>query len=468
MIRLILLFLIISGLAVYAWKDWYKSLCGLVLLMAVVEHPDMPKSMLGIQGLNPWNILLFIIVIAWASNRRKEGLYWDMPRHVNILLLLYLTIIVVGFVRMISDTSGLLNWARMTSTDEPTTAGLFSEHFLNRLKWVVPGMLMFDGCRDRKRFNYSLICILGIYFLLAVQVIKWMPLSAVASSEALSERSLKILSREVGYHRVNLSMMLAGASWAIMSTQVLADSKNKRMVIIALSFTTMFAQVLTGGRTGYATWAAVGMVLGIIRWRKYLLLIPFLILAIVLIVPSAVERFSYGFSPETRDTNVRLSESYSSSESSYDLYTITAGRNVAWPYVIEKIQEAPLWGHGTEAMQRTGITIDLWQTFGEEFPHPHNAFLQWLLDNGLIGFIPVFLFYATVIRYSISLFQNSRSPVYIAIGGVTLSLVTALLFASVGSETFYPREGNAGMWCAIGLMFRVYMERSKLLRRMRL
>ena len=468
MIRLTLLYLLISGLAVYAWKDWYKSLCGLVLLMAVIEHPEMPKSMLGIQGLNPWNILLFIIVIAWASNRRREGLYWDMPRHINILLLLYLSIIIIGFLRMISDTGGMLEWAQITGQDEPTTAGLFSEHFVNPLKWVVPGMLMFDGCRDRKRFNYSLLCMLGLYFLLAVQVINWMPLSAVTSGEALKERSLKILVKEIGYHRVNLSMMLAGAFWAILSILPLVNSKKQRIGILASSLITMFAQALTGGRTGYATWAAVGMVLGIIRWRKYLLLIPFLILAIVLIVPGAVERFSQGFSPETRDTNVRLSESYYSSESSYDLYTITAGRNVAWPYVIEKIQEAPLWGHGTEAMQRTGITIDLWQTFGEEFPHPHNAFLQWLLDNGLIGFISVFLFYATVIRYSISLFRNSRSPVYIAIGGVTLSLVTALLFASVGSETFYPREGTVGMWCAIGLMFRVYMERSKLLRRMRL
>lgn len=463
MIRLTLLSLIISGLAFYAWKDWYKSLCGLVLLMAIIEHPDMPKNMLGIQGLNPWNILLFIIVMAWASNRRREGLYWDMPRHINILLQLYLSIIVIGFVRMIFDYGGMLKWAQMAGLDEPTTAGLFSEHFINRLKWVVPGLLMFDGCRDRKRLNLSLLCILGLYFLLAVQVIKWMPLSAITSGEALSERSLKILVNEIGYHRVNLSMMLAGAFWAILSTLPLANSKKKRGGIFASSLTTMLAQALTGGRTGYATWAAVGLVLGIFRWRKYLLLIPFLILAIVSIVPGVVERFTHGFSPESRETSVRLSESYSSSESSYDLYTITAGRNIAWPYVIEKIQAAPLWGHGTEAMQRTGIAIYLWQTLGEEFPHPHNAVLQWLLDNGLIGFIPVFLFYATVIRYSISLFRDSRNPEYIAIGGMTLSLVSTLLIASVGSQTFYPREGAVGMWCAIGLMLRVYIERSRLL-----
>ncbi len=430
--------------------------------MAVIEHPDMPKSILGIQGLNPWNILLFIIVLAWLSSRRREGLYWDMPRHINILLLLYLATIIIGFLRMISDSGGLFSWAQMVGLDEPSSGALFSEHVINGLKWVVPGMLMFDGCRDKKRFSLSLVVILGIYLLLSIQVIKWMPLSAAISGEALSERSLKILINEIGYHRGNLAMMLAGASWAIISALPLAGSKNQRRGIIISSFIAMGALSLTGGRTGYATWAAVGLILGTIKWRKYFLLIPVVILTLVWIVPGAIERFSYGFSAESRDTNVRLSESFSSSENSHDLYTILSGRNVAWPHVIEKIKEAPLHGHGTQAMQRTGISSYLWQAYGESFPHPHNAYLQWLLDNGLIGFIPLFLFYAVVIRYSISLLRDSRNAVYIAVGGVTLSLVGAFLIASIGSQTFYPREGAVGMWCAMGLMFRVYIERSRL------
>lgn len=40
-IRITLLTLLVIGLAVYAWRDWYVSLCGLILLMAVMEHPDM-------------------------------------------------------------------------------------------------------------------------------------------------------------------------------------------------------------------------------------------------------------------------------------------------------------------------------------------------------------------------------------------------------------------------------------------
>ena len=62
LIRLSLLYLVITGLAVYAWRDWFKALCGLILLMAVIQHPDMPKNLLGIQGLNPWNLLLMSVL----------------------------------------------------------------------------------------------------------------------------------------------------------------------------------------------------------------------------------------------------------------------------------------------------------------------------------------------------------------------------------------------------------------------
>jgi hypothetical protein len=54
--------------------------------------------------------------------------------------------------------------------------------------------------------------------------------------------------------------------------------------------------------------------------------------------------------------------------------------------------------------------------------------------------------------------------VFVAAGGATLALVLALLVASIGSQTFYPREGAVGMWCVIGLMLRVSLERRRALK----
>jgi O-antigen ligase len=464
MIRITLLWLFITFLGLYAWKDWYKALCGLILLMAVIEHPDMPKSMLGIQGLNPWNILLAIIIMAWAVSRKREGLAWDMPRHINLLLFSYLCVLVIAFIRLLEDPQAVFAWAMITAPVEepPSIAGLWSEHIINTIKWVIPGLLLYDGCRDRSRFNWAAASLLGVYVLLGLQVIKWMPLDSVTSGAQLSERSLKILSKEVGYHRVNLSMMLAGATWAIFAARVLVERQRWVLAVLGLSLMVFFAQSLTGGRTGYATWAVVGFVLASIRWRKYLLFLPVVALLIVMFVPAAMERMSQGFTPESRDTNVRLEgNSTLASSDGPDAYTVTAGRNIAWPLVIEKIKESPWTGYGLEGMKRTGTAAYLQQEYGELFPHPHNAYLQLLLDNGLLGFLPVMLFYFLILKYSMSLFRDSGSPVFIAAGGVSLSLIIALLVASMGSQSFYPREGAVGMWCAIGIMLRVYVERQR-------
>ena len=454
MIRSTLLMGTVLFLAAYAWRDWYKSLCGLILLMAVIEHPDAPKTMFGVQGLNPWNLLLVVVLIAWMVQRKGEGLAWDLPPSVGLLLLLYLAVVLVGFGRMMTDRAGI---------DQYPVGYLVSERLINAVKWVIPGLLLFDGSRSRARALTALTALLGVYVLLALQVIRWMPPGEAFSGDSLNLRSLKILSNEVGYHRVNLSMMLAGASWAILATASLARRRVQVGLIIATSLIVLYAQALTGGRMGYVTWAVVGLGLCLIRWRRYLPLLPVAILIAAIIAPASIERFTQGFSASTRDSNVRLpadeSHTYSSSDDGPDLYTITAGRNVTWPLVIDKIGESPFFGYGRLAMQRTGISSFLLEEFGEDFPHPHNAYLEMLLDNGWVGLGLVLPFYVLVLARGARLLRQPE-PLNAAIGGVCCALVLALLVASVGSQTFYPREGSVAMWAAIGLMLRASVDQS--------
>lgn len=451
MIRLTALALYVIGFSLYAAKDWFKSLCALILLMAVIEHPDMPKTIMGIQGLNPWNILLVAVVFGWARARRQEGLSWDLPPFLNVLLLLYLGVILIGFARMVADPGAL----------DQSAVSMASEYLVNTVKWVIPGLLLFDGARTRSRFLLGLASLLGVYFLLGVQVIKWMPISYAVGGESLSARSLKILTNEIGYHRVNISAMLAGASWAIFATRPLVVVPWHRAAILAAAVSVAFAQALTAGRAGYVTWAIVGFILCAMRWRKYLLGVPVLVAAVLILAPGVAQRMLEGFTAETRDVNVRLDTARGGDAGGPDAYTISAGRTVIWPYVIDRIKDAPLFGHGRQAMVRIGLTRFLELNLGEAFGHPHNAYLELLLDNGIVGLLLILPFYAVVLRYSISLFMDSRHPIFTAIGGVASALILALLIAGTGSQTFYPREGWLAMWAAIGLMLRVHLTRSE-------
>jgi O-antigen ligase len=440
--RIYVLFLLVAFLSVYAYRDWFKSLCGLILLMAVIEHPDMPKNIMNVQGFNPWNLLMLNVAIAWFIDRTRKGVVWDMPRHINVLLLLYLGVILVAFARAFIDQSHLDNMSAGT---------LVSEHLINAIKWVFPGMLLFDGCRTQERYTKALACILLLYVFLAIQVTKWMlPYTAFGGAE-LEATSRKLILNEIGYHRVNMSMMLAGASWAILATVVLMKRRWQKVAIVMTFVMIAYAQAMTGGRMGYVTWGVVGLVMCMIRWRKYLVGMVLVPLIIAAALPGARERLFYGFE-ETNPLGEQVTNTYE----------VTAGRTLIWPYVVDKIMESPILGYGELAMERTGLSEFLRLQLVEEFSHPHNAYLQLLLDSGLIGFLIIMTFWIVILWHAVRLCLDARLPAFVAIGGVTCSLVLALLVAGMGSQTFYPREGAVGMWAAIGLMMRVWVQRRKL------
>jgi hypothetical protein len=87
-------------------------------------------------------------------------------------------------------------------------------------------------------------------------------------------------------------------------------------------------------------------------------------------------------------------------------------------------------------------------------------YLETLLDNGILGSIPILLFWAAVAVYSGILFR-SDNRLCSAVGGLALSLMLAQLFAGIGSQHFYPREGTLGVWAAMFLSLRVYLERAR-------
>jgi O-antigen ligase len=442
-IRLLALYLTIAGLSIYSFKDWFKSLCGMILVMALIHHEDMPTNMFGIQGFNVWNILFAVIFLAWLVSRQCDGLKWDMPRHIKVLLLLYLGVILVGFLRAVLDRSYL---------EDYLLKDMISEELINTVKWVIPGILLFDGCRTRKRVIMASTCLLAMYLLLSVQIIKRMPLESAlgGGGERIQHTRLKVC-RSIGYSAPDMSTILAGASWGMLAALPLMRKKKYWIIVLTAAGLITFGQALTGGRAGYAAWGATGLVLCLLKWRKFLLLAPVALLLLPIMLPATAERMLFGFGQ--RDA---------AGQTMTDDYEVTSGRTLIWPHVIDKIGESPMVGYGRLGMRRSGLTEYLRQTYGEfeAFPHPHNMYLETLLDNGIIGTIPIFIFWGVMVVYAARLFR-SGNPLYSAAGGLALALMLAQLFAGIGSQHFYPRESTFCVWVAMFLSLRVYVEQSR-------
>ncbi|MCD6304246.1 MAG: hypothetical protein J7M21_04715, partial [Planctomycetes bacterium] len=317
--RIYLLYLVVAALAVYAWKDWFKSLCALIVLTAVLELPDMPRTMAGIQGLNPWNVVMVSVLLAWAVTRRREGLIWDMPRGPSWLLAAYLGVILVSFARMVADPKHL----------HASTFSLFSDYLLNTLKFAIPGLLLYDGCRSKKRLVYAVSAILACYFMIALMVSMRMSYTAIFSESTMLARRMA-LARRVGYTADSLATMLAATSWAFLGLLPILRRRSLRIAAVVGSLVVLYSLLVTGARMGYAAWMVTGLVLCAMRWRKYLPVLPAIVLLVALAFPAPIERALQGFG-ETTVTGKQTANAYE----------ISSGRFVVWPYVIRKIAKSP-------------------------------------------------------------------------------------------------------------------------------
>ena len=174
MIRITLLTLLIAYLSAYAWKNWFRTACWLVLLMAVFQHPDMPKAIGGVPGLNHWNFLFINTFLSWRINRKKQHLTWDAPRIINNLFFVYAFFICISVIRYLYDNSGVIELFNTMGAEPRGTVSSINEYLINCFKWVLPGMIIFDGCRDRKQYDFAIATLVLLYILLALQVIKAM------------------------------------------------------------------------------------------------------------------------------------------------------------------------------------------------------------------------------------------------------------------------------------------------------
>lgn len=421
--------------------------------MAFLERPDMPHSIFGIPGLNPWNIVLLITLFSWMNNRKHENLVWDMPSGINKLLILQLILFSIGFLRIFYDNAGLkeLHDLQSFGLGISTGADLWNSYFINTFKWVIPGLLLFHGCNSRSRLFMAIFSLLAMYLLLSLLIYKAIPPWKIIDVDSLTKYAIK-LDRRVGYHRVDLSAMLAGASWGFFSAIILVKHGWQKAGLLLAGGMVILGQALTGGRAGYLAWCVAGLFFGLFRWRKLLIFIPLTILLLMLFIPQIKDRILVGFVED---------QEIVTSQYDVDVKTLTAGRDGIWQLTFDEFKNAPLLGHGRLAIHRTGVVKQAIEDLGEPFGHPHNAYLEQLVDNGIIGLICTLLLYFALLRIAFSLLQDKDSAIHVAIGGFAFALILTQLVASMTAQSFYPRQGVVGMWCAIGLMLRVHAERLK-------
>jgi len=439
-----LLYAVIAALSVYAWRNWFVSLCGLIVLSAAMGHPDMPRTMFGIPGLNPWNVALALVALPWLTQRSQQGLRFDFPRPVKGLLVAYLLIVFVSYLRAVLDLDSFPSRLHHSGVERYTLLGVTFDYLINPVKYMIPGLMVFDGARTRQRVLIALCATLAMSVVYSWLVVRTIPLHSLEVNEKAQMRQRHRIGKRVGFHANSVAMACVAGCWGIVATCRLRRRWTHYALVCGLAALVAVAIMMTRSRAGYVAFAGVGLVLGVLLWRKLLILLPALAAVICVAFPGVPERLAMGFGVQEV-----------SGEQTVDMNTVTASRmTVIWPAAIAEIVKSPLIGYGRVGILRNRAYDTMLEYTPTPPTHPHNAYLELLMDTGIVGTALVLSFFGALLWISARLCRQKHDPLLQAIGAASLAAVLAIMIMGLSGASFFPRENGQMAWCLFGLASR--------------
>jgi len=201
--------------------------------------------------------------------------------------------------------------------------------------------------------------------------------------------------------------------------------KKLRLFSYGLVAITMFANMYTFSRGGYAAALAGVFVLALLKDRKLLIILGVFLLTWQTIVPTAVrERVTM-----TKDANGQLE---ASAQERIDL----------WTNAENSILRNPVLGTGFATFQ-----------FGEHVDNlkdTHNWYVKVLVETGVVGLIIVLFMLQQLLWTSFRLFRKAEDPLYKGLGlGLFVAVVTSLVANFFGDRWTY-LEITGLLWALVG------------------
>ncbi len=436
MIRLGALYLLVLAIAVTSIRHWFVALCGLVLLAVFTQHPSMPGNMLGIQGLNPWNILLALITLSWWVNRKGKDTHVRFSRSAALLSGAFVGLIVVTGIVAAMDVESF----RGDYAGRLTSSNVIVNTIINPLKYLWVGFLFFEGARDRAAARLAVFTAVGSGILYALMLFKSMKLAVFTMG---FDDARRLTDKLVGLFANDLAELFAFVLWGGALLIVLWERLPARMIWAAILAAVLPPFVALKSRAGFAAFCAVGLVLGALRWRWFLLAVPLTAAAAIVVAPGIRERALMGVD-------------VAGSEHSWD--EISAGRltNI-WPPAFEQFTKSPLYGYGRYAILRTDCFDEILSREKLVPSHPHSSYLEVLIDAGIIGLASCLACAVGMFVAGVRLLRTADDRFVNVLGGLAIGALVAELTAGLTGSSFFPSQSSLPYLSVWGVALRCYM-----------
>lgn len=441
MIRLSLLWLFIGAICVMTWRDRFLALCGLILMGVLSQHPDMPTNIMGIPGLNPWNICFGMILLSWFTQIQSAP---PAPTWAKVLFGAYFLMLMAGGIVTILDINTIYERAPIlqSTMSYGSEADAWKDLIFNSGKYIVAGALFFMGCNTRKRgwLAVGTICLLCVLF--ALLTYKTMKTQVLLGNYEDARRMTRKL---IGLHANDLAGLLTCGMW----TLVVVALVNKGRALWLLLVAGLVLPTIVGchSRAAYVANVVIAFVLAAIRWRWMLFGFPVMAALAIVVFPQIASRMG-----------MDLGASNSVFQQSVDWNAVTAGRTEnLWSPVIPEIEKSIIYGHGRLAIVRTNATFEIARRERFVPTHPHNSYLEVLLDFGMLGLSVVLGLVFGLAWISARMFRSTLDDPLVQIaGGIGLVAAINVLVLGLASQFFYPKESLMWLFCSGALALRMW------------
>jgi O-antigen ligase len=430
------LYLFVSVLGcVFILLDFRIGAVLLILLMPISTSEFFPHAMFGITGLNPLNPLLVGTLVSYLLRGDSEaGRARFMPR---ALLWLYVVPIVVG------GALGALHFGEIAPAlfmheivEFKSVADYLRDLLIKPMFMVMFALLVAAAVSRSKRPERFLVPALLSVWVMGSMVILFVWSSGVGLSELAGSGARKFLS-PLGLHANDLGRLYAVAYAILLFTWAESRHSGMRLALLASMGLVIVALVLTFSRGAFVGFAVVNVLF--VLWRRNVkTLVSFVLLAALalFVLPQAV----YDRIGEGRGSGIDA---------------ISAGRiDGLWLPLLPEVLGSPILGHGlgsiiwSEAMRKgAGVTI-------LAVTHPHNAYLEALLDMGVVGLVVLCAYFVHVWKGFASLSVDPEvSPVMRGFFLGAMAGLASFLIAAATDSSLTPKPEQVFLWLAIGMMY---------------
>jgi O-antigen ligase len=410
----------------------------LVMMLPAADTPFMPHALMGITGLNPINLLLAGTLGAYLLRGRLQKAGAFLPPR---LLWLYIMPIVVGGLLGMRHVDDIVPYFYENLVVKFTNeAGYLRDMMVRPLIMVAVSLVLAAAvARSKKPERFIVLIALSVWVIVLIQLgyVAW---SGVRLGTLSSARARTFFDA-IGIHANDLGRLYVIA-YALL---LFVWWETKHSALKNFLFVTMcamtFALLLTFSRGAFVGFLLVNMVM--LAWKFNAKSVSLALLAIALaalLMPGAVyNRVSMGFDTGQADA-------------------VSAGRiDSIWLPLLPEALNSPLWGNGLSSIMwsyamETGAML----TVG----HPHNAYLEALLDTGLLGLGLMLAFFWHVWQG----FRKLGSNAYLSpelrgfFQGATAALAAFLVTGMAGSS-LRPTAEAMYLWLAIGMMYGISARR---------